>query len=470
MAKIKAPELRTPFGWVHGGPHQLADFRGRLVLLEFWTLGCINCHHILPDIKRLQAEHADTLVVVGVHSAKFTSEQQTRNIRKAVLKFGIDYPVINDADLGLWEQYAIRAWPTVVLIDPEGNVLGQHSGEGVYKVLKPEIERAEQRFADQLVRGTWITELPTEDHGFLRFPTKLCPGPEGSFFVADSGNHRILKVSEAGKVEMALGNGKPGFQDGSLMEAEFRNPQGLAWLAPELFVADTDNHAIRSVNLATGEVTTLAGSGTMGYYWDDDRWNEPVDPNSPWDLALVGEELFIASAGNHQILRMDLSGDRKAYRWAGTGHESLHDANRQDACFNQPSGLTQAGLYLYVADTEASAIRTIHLITGQVGTLLGTGGKTAWGDADGIFDRALLQHPVGVAALGDQLFIADTYNDKVKLADLGRERTKTLAGGFDEPNDVMVMGDYIYLTNTHQHRITRIHRTNFTSEVLSLKM
>ncbi|HAA16449.1 MAG TPA: hypothetical protein DCE41_33990 [Cytophagales bacterium] len=468
MAQIKAPELRSPYGWVHGGPFQLADFRGKLVLLDFWTLGCINCQHILPDLRRLEEEFPDTLVVIGVHSAKFSSEQQTRNIHKAILKFGIHHPVINDADLRLWEEYAVRAWPTSILIDPDGFIIGQHSGEGVYQALRPAIMKALETHSERLVTSPSPYQQAEEEGGNLRFPTKLSLGPEGSIFVADTGHHRILNILPSGQVQMAVGSGEPGFRDGNLMQAQFRDPQGLAWKTPELIVADTGNHAIRSVDFSTGQVTTLAGTGEMGYYWDDEAWNEPVLPNSPWDLALVGSEVFVANAGNHQILRLDLDGKRTTFRWAGTGHESLHNAPRQEACFSQPSGITYGGMHLYVADTEASVVRRIHLITGQVDTLLGDGGRSSYGDEEGPFDTTLLQHPVGIATQGDRVFIADTYNDKIKVADLNRERVKTLAGGFDEPNGLVVMDKHLYLTNTHMHKLIRIDLDTFRSEVVSV--
>ena len=466
-ARITAPELHTRYGWVHGGPHTLADFRSQFVLLDFWTLGCINCHHILPDLRKLEEEFPRELVVLGIHSAKFTSEQETRSIRKAILKFGIQHPVLNDADMAVWEQYAVRAWPTTILIDPEGKIIGQHSGEKVYETIKPHLEAGIEEFKDRIKPSMAPYTKPEDDSGVLRFPTKLLPGPKNTLFIADTGHHTIYNLRHDGRIEFKAGQGSPGFRDGDLLTAQFHDPQGMAWWGSELLIADTGNHAIRSVDFRNGQVTTLAGNQTLGYYWNEDQWNTPVLPNSPWDLTVVGNELFVANAGNHQILRMDLAGDRQLYRWAGTGNEALHDGPRQEACFNQPSGITHDDMYLYIADAEASAIRRIHLLTGEVDTLVGEGLFT-FGDEDGIAKSALLQHPIGVHVHQRNLYIADTYNGKVKVLNLDSGRVKTLAGGFDEPNDVLVHGDHLFLTNTHQHRLMRIHLTNYNSEILPI--
>lgn len=455
--QITAPEIHSRYGWVQGGPYTLQDFKGRFVLLDFWTLGCINCQHILPDLRRLEEEFEQELVIVGIHSAKFPSEQEHHTIAKAIEKFGIRHPILNDADRTLWEHYAIRAWPTVVLIDPEGKIVGQQSGEGVYKALKPILDKEIAAQQSRIIPQTAPYCSTVFKQGGLLFPTKLCIGPEGSLFVADSGHHRILQLTPTGTVICTIGQGTPGFKNGDAANAQFRHPQGMALWRNTLLIADTWNHAVRQVDLTTKEVTTLSGNGTLGYYWGNEAWNTPVLPNSPWDLVVLGDELFIANAGNHQILRVDLSKGPEVYRWAGTGYEALHDALRQEACFNQPSGITMANLHLYIADTEASCVRQIHLLTGKVETLLGSGAKQACGDQDGPFSDSLLQHPVGILAHQNQLYIADTYNGKIKIADHSTQQIRTLYGGLDEPNDLLVLGKWLFITDTHHHRILKCH-------------
>ncbi|HEX2869201.1 MAG TPA: thioredoxin-like domain-containing protein [Ignavibacteriales bacterium] len=128
-----APEFPDGLDWLNvDHPIKLSDLRGKVVLLDFWTFCCINCMHIIPDLKKLEAKYPGELAVIGVHSAKFLSEQETGNIRQAILRYDIEHPVVNDKDFKIWTSYGANAWPTVVLIDPRGDVVGHHSGEGVY--------------------------------------------------------------------------------------------------------------------------------------------------------------------------------------------------------------------------------------------------------------------------------------------------------------------------------------------------
>src|SRR5437870_11806110 len=135
-ARVSAPELDGAVAWLNtAGPIRLRDLRGKIVLLDFWTLCCINCIHTLPDLARLEKKYPKELVVIGVHSAKFDNEKNSESIRKAILRYEISHPVVNDARMAIWRNYAVRSWPTLVLIDPEGYYLGRVSGEGNYQLL-----------------------------------------------------------------------------------------------------------------------------------------------------------------------------------------------------------------------------------------------------------------------------------------------------------------------------------------------
>src|ERR1051325_9866490 len=152
QGRVRAPELEGGRGWLNtDAPLSLTALRGKVVLLDFWTYGCVNCMHVIPDLKRLEEKYARQLVVIGVHSAKFENEKETENIRRIVLRYGIEHPVVNDADFRIWNAYAVRAWPTLVLIDPAGYVVGQASGEGHYNVLDKAVG---QLVEDARKRGT----------------------------------------------------------------------------------------------------------------------------------------------------------------------------------------------------------------------------------------------------------------------------------------------------------------------------
>ncbi|MDB5263028.1 MAG: hypothetical protein JWQ14_2309 [Adhaeribacter sp.] len=454
--RVRAPEINTKHGWLNTDKnYSLKDFRGKIVLLDFWTLGCINCQHIIPDLHRLEAEYPEELVVIGVHSAKFDAEKSQNSIRKAILKFGIKHPVVNDADLEVWRQFAINGWPTIVLIDPDGNVIGQKAGEGIYEIVKPNIDQLIQDFGEKLNRQIFSFQPETSMATPLRFPGKMAAAADGTIFIADSGHHRILQLSPDGQVLAVIGNGEAGFKNGTYEEATFCEPQGLALKGHLLYVADTKNNAIRLVDLDEKTVLTAVGNGKLEYYFYQDKLDEPVNPNSPWDLAIAGDEMYIASAGNHQVLRMDLRTER-VMRFAGNGREALINGPLRDASFNQPSGLALAGNLLYVADAEASAIRVINVENGIVQTLVGRG-LFDFGDLDGAADVAQLQHAVGLTVVDSNLYIADTYNGKVKVLDLEKKRVRTLIGGLNEPNDVKFIGGFLWVTDTNHHQLLKVN-------------
>lgn len=471
-AAVNAPELNTPYGWLNTDrSFTLKDFRGKILLLDFWTFGCINCQHIIPDLKRLEKEYPNELVVIGVHSAKFDSEKTNANIRKAILKFGIEHPVVNDADYTVWESYAVHAWPTVVLISPDGKVVGQRAGEGVYQPVKESIDKLIAQYGDKIDRKKPTFQLEKEKEksaSLLRFPSKLIADAEGNVWLADSGNNRVLKINKDGKILESIGTGTEGFANGDFATATFYEPHGLALKGDVLYIADTKNNSIRAANLKTRQVTTVAGDGKMGYYYNEETWNQDVKPNSPWDLLIEGNELYVANAGNHQILRMDLQ-TNQLRRFAGSGREALHDGTLRESAFNQPSGLTKIGNTLYVADPEASAIRAIDLTAQTVLTPLGKG-LFDFGDKDGDPDNALLQHAVGIAHQdNNKIYIADTYNGKIKVFDLTKNRVITLVAGLNEPNGILFMGKDMWVTDTNNHQLVKINLDTNEKKVIALQ-
>ena len=470
-APVNAPEINTEHGWLNTDrSFTLKDFRGKIVLLDFWTFGCINCQHIIPDLKRLEKEYARELVVIGVHSAKFDSEKTQANIRKAILKFGIEHPVVNDADYKVWQSYAVRAWPTVVLISPDGKVVGQKSGEGVYAPAKEAIDKLIAQHGDKIDRKQLAFQLEKDKEknaSLLRFPSKMIADTEGNFWLADSGNNRILKINKDGKILETIGKGTEGLTNGDFATATFYEPHGLALKNGVLYIADTKNNSIRAADLNTRRVSTLVGDGQMGYYYSEEAWNQDIKPNSPWDLLIDGDFLYIANAGNHQILRMDLLNNRLR-RFAGTGREALIDGPLRESAFNQPSGLTKIGDILYVADAEASSIRAIDLKTQTVETPLGKG-LFDFGDKDGDTGTALLQHAVGITNRDGKLYIADTYNGKIKIFDLANDRVTTLASGLNEPNGLLFAGNNLWITDTNNHQLVRINPVTNEKKVVVVK-
>ena len=467
---INAPEFPSGLQWLNTDrPLTLHELRGKVVLLDFWTYCCINCMHIIPDLTRLEHEFPNELVVIGVHSAKFTAEQDVENIRSAILRYEIEHPVVNDRDMTIWDAYAVRAWPTAVLIAPDGAIAVRRSGEGVYDAFQPAITRL---ITDARRTGT-LDGTPLElrrEHesavrGVLRFPGKVeADEAGGRLFIADSGNNRVIVTTLGGEVLDVAGSGAIGLDDGSFEETTFNHPQGMALHGDVLFVADTENHAIRRLDLRRRTVTTVAGTGHQATLHGEGGIGTEVALNSPWDLYTEGNFTYIAMAGSHQIWRMNLQTHRLE-PYAGSGAEGIVDGSLGIAALAQPSGITADGMRLLFADSESSAVRYADLPPSrQVGTIVGAG-LFEFGDHDGFAPDVRLQHPLGVVHHAGELFVADTYNNKIKRVNPRSTQTETLLGTgepglrdgdpaqFDEPGGISYADGRLFIADTNNHAI-----------------
>ncbi|MET7639122.1 NHL domain-containing thioredoxin family protein [Streptomyces sp. NPDC005438] len=471
--RVRAPELVGRGGWLNTGgtPLNLGDLRGKVTVLDFWTFCCVNCLHVLDELRELEERHRDTTVVVGVHSPKFVHEAEHRSVVDAVERYGVRHPVLDDPDLETWKQYTVRAWPTLVVIDPEGYVVAQYAGEGhahALETLVTELEK-EHEARGTLVRGDGPYVPPEPTPTTLRFPGKALRLPHGNVLVSDSTRHSLVELSPdaegtggEGEVVRRIGTGERGLVDGPWHRATFSEPQGLAPLPDgRVAVADTVNHVLRAVDWDSGTVTTLAGTGEQ--WWQGSPTYGPareVPLSSPWDLAWFEDRLWIAMAGVHQLWTYDPGTGRVAVA-AGTTNEGLVDGPADQAWFAQPSGLTVAGGRLWVADSETSALRWVE--RGEDGafhvhTAVGTG-LFDFGHRDGEADQALLQHPLGVAALPDgSVAVCDTYNHALRRYDPAGDRVSTLATDLREPSDAVVDEEAgeVLVVESARHRLTRL--------------
>ncbi|NJA56307.1 NHL domain-containing thioredoxin family protein [Streptomyces sp. NEAU-H3] len=462
-ARVRAPELVGKGGWLNTGgtSYSLADLRGRIVILDFWTFCCINCLHVLDELRELEEKHRDTVVIIGVHSPKFVHEAEHAAVVDAVERYGVEHPVLDDPELATWKQYAVRAWPTLVVIDPEGYVVAQHAGEGhahALATLVDELE-AEHGAKGTLRRGEGPYVAPEPVATDLRFPGKALRLPGGTFLVSDTTRHALVELEADGEtVRRRIGSGERGLRDGDAGGARFNEPQGLA-LLPDgaVVVADTVNHALRRVDLASGEVSTLAGTGRQ--WWQGEPVAGPareVSLSSPWDVAWFDGKVWIAMAGVHQLWTYaPEAGTVRAA--AGTTNEGLVDGPAEQAWFAQPSGLAVSldGERLWIADAETSAVRWIDR-EGTVRTAVGTG-LFDFGHRDGAAGQALLQHPLGVTALPDgSVAVADTYNHALRRYDPASEEVTTLATDLREPSAAVVDGEEIVVVESARHRLTRL--------------
>jgi thiol-disulfide isomerase/thioredoxin len=472
---VRAPEFTGAIEWLNvPGPVSLASLRGKVVLLDFWTYGCINCMHILPDLRRLEEKYRDELVIVGVHSAKFANERKSENIRRILVRYDIDHPVANDANFAIWKAYGARAWPTQVLIDPEGYVVATASGEGKGEAFDEAIGAVIQVFDEQgrINRAPIPMSLEREtlQSAELAFPGKvLADEASDTLVIADSNHHRIVVASLDGAIRQVAGDGRAGRVDGAFDSARFYRPQGLALDGKTVYVADTENHVIRAIDLETRQTSTIAGTGRQG------GWGVPggsaleTSLNSPWDLCVLGRLLFVAMAGSHQIWVIDL--DRGlALPYAGSGREARIDGSSDDAAFAQPSGLALIDHTLFVADSESNIVRAIELPPKNVVRTIAGGDLFEFGDRDGRGDAVRLQHPLGLVAARGVLYLADTYNHRIKTVNPATGDVRSFAGtgeegaadgaaaaaSFYEPGGLSATSQALFVADTNNHAVRRI--------------
>ncbi|MBT2586912.1 NHL domain-containing thioredoxin family protein [Arthrobacter sp. ISL-95] len=485
--RVRASELEGR-GWLNTGGKSLdlESLRGKIVLLDFWTFCCINCLHVLDELRPLEEKYSDVLVTVGVHSPKFEHEADPVALASAVERYEIHHPVLDDPELATWKAYTARAWPTLVVIDPEGYIVAHLSGEGHAGGLAVLLEElvAEHEAKGTLHRGNGPYVAPEPTSGTLRFPGKATQLANGNYLVVDSGHHRLVELRpDLETVERIIGSGSKGFLDGQSEIAQFNEPQGVTLLPSELawklgydaVVADTVNHRLRGVTLSSGYVQTLAGNGvqrlldagparvtdTGAGTWSEHHDGGPADfaadaidvgalglgtevsLSSPWDVVWSEklQRVVIAMAGTHQIFAFDPLANEVSIL-AGSGLEGLLDGKAEEAWFAQSSGLAIDGEdNIWVADSETSSLR--RLVVGDSGVTVETAvgkGLFDFGFRDGGADDARLQHPLGVTVLPDNsVAIADTYNGAVRRYDPSTKSVSTLARGLAEPSDVVVV-------------------------------
>ncbi|MEU7802845.1 NHL domain-containing thioredoxin family protein [Micromonospora arborensis] len=469
-ARVRAPELHGR-QWLNTGGKNLTlqDLRGKIVLADFWTFCCINCLHVLDELRPLEEKYGDVLVVIGVHSPKFEHEKDADALAAAVERYGVHHPVLDDPEMDMWQQYAARAWPTLSVIDPEGYVVATMAGEGHAEGLARLIDEliVTHEAKGTLHRGDGPYVPPPAPETALRFPGKAVLLPNGSLLVSDSARHSLVEIAADGETPVRrIGSGERGRADGPGGAATFSEPQGVCLLPTQvaeaagydLVVADTVNHLLRGVRLESGEVVTVAGSGRQWRAEVDDHAHDAlaVDLSSPWDLAWYDDKLIIAMAGIHQLWWFDPI-KRTAGMYAGTTVEALRDGPLAEAWMAQPSGLSVSadGTRLWIADSETSAVRYVE--NGVLGTAVGQG-LFDFGHVDGPAESALLQHPLGVCALPDgSVLIADTYNGAVRRFDPASNQVSTVADGLAEPSDLVLTpaGD-VLVVESAGHRLTRL--------------
>lgn len=482
--QVEAPEFPSGLDWINtDSPLTMQGLQGKIVIFDFWTYGCINCIHMIPILEEVEEKYADEVVVIGVHSAKFENEGQTDNLRQIVQRYDLKHPVINDKDFLVWQTYGARAWPTIAIVDPRGYVVVRESGEIPFEAFDAYLSGMIEYYdeLDDSIINRDPVELVLEGAGDpgtpLLFPGKVLANEENNrLFIADSNHNRIVIVDlETNTVSDIIGSARRGFTDNSFEDAAFDKPQGMALDGDLLYIADVNNHAIRVANLAERTVSTVVGNGDMGrgsiQYGTIVEEPLIVPIRSPWDVEFDDEgKLHIAMAGTHQLYIYEPENDI-LYPSVGNGREANLNATLANSELAQPSGLYYAGDgKLYFADSESSTIRLadfeLDAVTGIAGTT--ENNLFDFGDIDGELGDNRLQHALGVQGVNGDLYIADTYNSRIKVIRDGETAIETVYGlgglggyadgsadiaEFDEPGGLTYADGKLYIADTNNHVI-----------------
>lgn len=489
------------------------QLRGKLVILDFWTFCCINCIHVIPTLKKIEEKFHDEVLVIGVHSPKFNNEEDDKELKNAIMRYELKHPVIQDVGFKLWNKFDVNAWPTLMFISPEGELIGKFAGEPDPDKLIEIIEKWVKEYkASGDLKGKASSLISLENYiqenqrdSILSFPAKLnFDSTKKLLAVADANHNQIVIVNEFGEIVERIGSGKIGHKDGSYKSSSFHRPQGVKIQGEILWVADTENHLIRKIDLKSKKVSTVAGTTKQGSVLRDSK-SDPlkVSISSPWDIEIIGDDLYFANAGTHQLgVIYNAAGNSAAKlslsRFAGNGREAIIDGANMNASLAQPSGLWFDGNdKLFFADSETSAIRAVNLKKKKVETYIGTG-LFDFGDRDGysiktnLKTKALLQHPIGLTYGDGKVFIADSYNHKIKILDLTNQKVETLQIKIPEICEVVPKAEgkktkiclpnqlsepagldyveedglkYLYIADTNNHRILRVDLDTKISEI-----
>ncbi|MCS6904970.1 MAG: redoxin domain-containing protein [Bacteroidia bacterium] len=469
---ITAPKIPNDVVWLNTQQSiDIHELKGKTIILAFWNWECIEGYAAFIALAKLQKEFPNTLVI-HVHSPHFEAHKDLSFIQEHIVRYEISEPVIVDNKFHLCQAYGIQGWPSVAIIDPLGKIAGTFWGEDMYENLKPVLAGLSYEFSLFGIINfkplSFSTILLSRDKERLSFPTKIIFAPErNSFFISDTSNHRIIECSREGKVLQVIGNGKKGNKDGTFEEATFFAPQGLAWDSARnmLYVADTLNHLIRKVDFSTGNVSTIAGSLYHRYIPIKKGKANEMALHTPLDIFLQGDNLYIAMGGLHQIWVLNLNSN-DMYLHCGSGFQQLIDGHSLKAALALPNSIFIYNNILFFTEGENSSLR--YLENDQVKTFIGKG-LFEYGDREGPVETAALQYPQALAIHENKVFIADSYNHKIKVLDLeqrivytlvgtGKKGNKNASGLTSEiaaPAGLVYCDNALYFTDTHNSCVKR---------------
>lgn len=466
QAKIQSTESADTLIWLNTiySPSSLQT-DGKFTLLNFWTSSSSHSMGQLKQMKELSEQHRDLEIII-VHSGKYASERITENVRLAIVQHDIPFPVINDSTFALWDQYGVSAWPTNILFDPEGEIVLKSEGAEISGDISANIALYEK--STKKTGSTAKIETSRFHQGLLTFPAFVESGDDYNLFISDTRNHRILRTSPTGNTENIIGSGAEGFVDGESVNARFSFPQGMVFHPTDslLYIADTGNDVIRVYDLKAGKVRTILGNGQRSSEIPESIEGGSHGLNQPTDLTLMDGDLYFTMTGWNQIWKMDLE-TNKAEPVAGTGKFGFTEGRTHKSDLAEPYGITSDSEgVIYFTERQSNAIRTLK--RKKVDILVGAG-VFEFGDVDGNAKNARLQGLGGITFYDNNLYVADQYNNKIKIVDPYNGRTESFLGSgkqnlrnnlgkngaYSFPGDVTVLNDQLYIADTY-NQVVRV--------------
>ncbi|RPI23599.1 MAG: hypothetical protein EHM61_19335 [Acidobacteria bacterium] len=470
LSRPKAPDFPPDRDWLNvSRPVSLAELAGRVVVLHFWSYSSIECLSVLPVLQYLQKRYRNRLLVIGVHCAKFPAQRERRNLQNIAWQYDLKYPLFNDRAFETWKAYSVRDWPTFVLVDQSGNIASYFSGREKVEFVVHQVERLMEEKPQSVSPPPITTRRRRRPCGPLNFPSVVLADTRSKrLFVTDTGRNRVLICDFSGKRLDSIGSGLAGRRDGTFEQAAFNLPRGLSLDGDHLYVADTGNHLLRRCNLEKRIVSTVAGTGEPGTRPGGFTPGKPLQTSlsSPWGLCRLERSLFMTMPGVHQIWLFDLA-TQELGAYAGTGFAGRIDGSGYEAGFDKPTAVASDRQYLYVTDSEGSAVRRVSVeVHPRVSTLVGLD-PFEFGDEDGPVGTARMQHPSGITCAPNRLLVSDSYNQKIKVLSLNGEaiRVETLFGNgaagfkdgrpasFDDPSGLSRAGYRLFIADTNNHAI-----------------
>ena len=464
-------------------PLKIDDLNGKITILHFWNSSCIDCIDAINKLKELDERYPNSFAIIGVHIPVFQNEKNLNILKKAILKYDITYPVINDSNFDLASKYKIDKSSSILIFNINGKLKKSFNNKDA---VKNSIELAtklyfKNKFSLSSHQIPIVLEKNSSVSNILSSPSKIIYVPNFSFkervtpamIVANSGHNSIVVANLSGEIILKVGNGYRGFVDDDFANSRFYDPQSIAYNDSKIYVADTGNNALRVIDLENNIVKTLIGTGVRGDIFTNkkiDTAGSNINLSLPNDLEFYPDKsvLAISNAGSGQILAYEIK-NKKLLVLAGNGELEEQDGIYPKNSFKQINDMAVDGDKLYILDGLTSSIRMLNRDGGL---------KTLYkGDAQANINK--LQNPRAIIVDETGIYISDSLNHSIKKFDYNSLQITKLFGGergdkigdttsFDEPNGIFSIIDKFFISDSSNNRIIEVNRANGKSKLIDI--